>query len=903
MSTASERLTGPPETGEGTAPGQFARETFRKLVAIYLKGSITSVVVVFFLFVLGIEFTPRQWELVAAATPFVVAFYVLIDVAIMARQYRPLGHALRLIDAGKRPTNTEASAALMCSLNLPSFAFNRITLIHGPAAAVGIVIALAAINRFFDAGVAGWQIATCAAIAFLFASPAHAIFEYFSISRDIERVVEKLWAYCDAMESEHEKKLYAIRLKNKLLYLSIFVAALPLFFFAFSILFKVGNLFADFGIEFQFEAMLPLFQWVVGVVFVCILGALLMSVWTANEVSRSAGTLIGAMREVATGRLDNTLKITVTDEYAELYRGFNLMTESLREEVRILELSHDLAGELNLDTLLGRIIGATTQLLDADRSTLFLYDRKTDQLYARLAEGVSSYEIRFYAGVGVAGAVFRTGEAAYVEDGYTDPRFNADIDVRTGYKTNTILAVPIANKAGERIGVTQVLNKRSGMFTKRDEIRLRAFTAQIAVALENAKLFEDVLNEKNYTDSILKSTSNGILTIDTDFKVLTANDGALAILKRRREDMVGANALERFSRDNPWVVASLRRVAETGRSEIVVDHDLALPTGKPASINLSVAPLLDAANTALGSMLVLEDISDEKRIKSTMARYLSPEIADQMMASGEAELGGKSQAVSILFADIRNFTTVSEALGARETVAMLNEYFEQMVDVIFGRRGVLDKFIGDAIMALFGVPFNTPLDADNAVATANQMLVTLRALNTRRVAAGRDPIDIGIGISTGEVVVGNIGSAKRMEYTVIGDSVNLASRVEGVTKYYGAKLLISDFTRRALKTPVKVRDIDLIRVKGKTEPVALYEALDHHTAETFPRMAETLDAFAAGLTAFRRRDFSQARTRFAAALAACGTDRPSEIYLERCDHYLDHPPPADWDGVWTMTEK
>ena len=225
------------------------------------------------------------------------------------------------------------------------------------------------------------------------------------------------------------------------------------------------------------------------------------------------------------------------------------------------------------------------------------------------------------------------------------------------------------------------------------------------------------------------------------------------------------------------------------------------------SSDLAVNPLLDAEGEHLGSMIVLEDITSEKRMKNTMARYMSPAVADQLLAGGESVLGGKDQKVSILFSDVRDFTTVSEALGARETVSMLNQYFERMVDVVLSNRGVLDKFIGDAIMALFGVPFNGERDADDAVRVANGMFRALSLLNAQRVAGGVDAIGIGVGISTGVVVVGNIGSPKRMEYTVIGDPVNLASRLEGVTKTYGSKVLISEATRLELKEQHLLREM------------------------------------------------------------------------------------------------
>lgn len=883
--------------------GTSAARLLGYLVWTYVLASAAAVGVTFFLVLLGFEFTLRQWGLFLVMAVFVIPCYTLPDIYMIARHIRPITTALRALDRGEQPTSADASRAIVRALNLPFFSVLRVTFFHGPAAAVFAGLGLHLANQVADAGFAPWQIVGLGLTIFLFASPAHAIAEFFVIAKKVIPQIEQLWPFCERIELDDQRQIIVVRLRSKLLYLSIIVNSLPLLFFAGSIVFKVDRLLLSNGFVSRMEEMWPLLSWVVGVVLVCMIGTLAMSVFVASEVSRSAARLIEAMRAVEHGDLDNALHLTSTDEYAELFRGFNLMLGSLREEVRILQLSHDLAGELNLDRLLGRLMHATTELLNADRSTLFLYDRKTGELFSRVAEGLEIREIRIPTDSGIAGAVFHSRRTENIADPYADPRFNKEVDRRTGYRTESILAMPIVNKAGDGIGVTEVLNKRGGRFTARDEARLGAFTAQIAVALENARLFEDVLNERNYNEGILRSTTDGIVTLDAADRILTANEAALRILKTARADVIGRPVDAVFTGPNAWVVQNLEKVKQSNHREIAVEMELRLGAGDLASVNLAVNPLIDVNEEHIGSMLVLEDITREKRIRSTMARYMSPEVAEQLLAAGEAVLGGKDQKVSVMFSDVRNFTALSEALGARETVSMLNEYFERMVDVVLSHRGVLDKFIGDAVMALFGVPFNGAHDADDAVRVANAMFGALGELNRERRRAGKAPLDIGVGIATGIVVVGNIGSTRRMEYTAIGDPVNLASRLESATKYYGAKVLISESTRAELLHTARLREIDRLRVQGKREPVAIYEAMDHLTEETFPNLGPAVEHYDEGIRLYRAREFKHALERFKEALTLNPGDRPSRLYVERSAHFIATPPPADWDGVWTMTSK
>ncbi|MCH7833356.1 MAG: adenylate/guanylate cyclase domain-containing protein, partial [Proteobacteria bacterium] len=294
----------------------------------------------------------------------------------------------------------------------------------------------------------------------------------------------------------------------------------------------------------------------------------------------------------------------------------------------------------------------------------------------------------------------------------------------------------------------------------------------------------------------------------------------------------------------------------------------------------------------------------EKRMKSTMSRYMDPGIADQLMSDGGGEefLGGKSSEITVLFSDIRSFTTITEALGAQGTVKMLNEYFTIMVDIITREGGMLDKFIGDAIMAGFGIPVSHDDDEDRAVRAAIAMITELWEWNVVREARGEDPVDHGVGLNTGMVVSGNIGSPKRMDYTMIGDGVNLAARLESACKQYSARVLISEFTKAKLKGTYKLRDIDMVVVKGKTEPVGVYEVLDYHTEETYPNLMDNVNYFNEGVKEYRAGNWDKGIGRFKEAIQANESDKLAQIYIERCEH-LKAEPPKDWDGVWVMTSK
>ncbi|MCP4350153.1 MAG: response regulator [Desulfobacterales bacterium] len=595
-------------------------------------------------------------------------------------------------------------------------------------------------------------------------------------------------------------------------------------------------------------------------------------------------------------------------DIAERERAEEQLRQARSEEIQLLEMTTALSFELNLLRLLAKIMDTTKELLTADRCTLFIFDENTNELWSQVAQGLEIKEIRFSSNLGIAGTVFTGGKTINIRDAYTDPRFNPEVDKKTGYRTRSILCMPIKNKNDQIIGVTQVLNKKGGPFTEMDERRLRAFSAQASIALENAKLFEDILNMKNYNESILESMSNGMISLDADKNVVKCNSAALRILREEPDAMIDdPTAAERiksvFSKANPWIQDAVDKVIKTGKTDLAMDTDLSLTEGSSISVNVSVIPLINIQNQFIGAMLVLEDITTEKRLKGTIARYMTKEVADKLLEDREAVLGGQIQETTVLFSDIRSFTTISERIGPKRTVSLLNEYFSVMVDIIFRYEGILDKYIGDAMLAVFGAPFSTGEDPDRAVRTAIDMLTALEKFNRQRKTAASEPVNIGIGINTDRILSGNIGSLKRMDYTVIGDGVNLASRLEEANKIYGTNILVSEFTYKKLNNSYACREIDMIRVRGKTTPVGIYQIIGYKDAKPLKNIEGILEQFQEGLACYRSREWKKGIKHFTRALNLNKNDTVSQLYIERCRYFLLHPPADDWDNVWIMKSK
>lgn len=291
-----------------------------------------------------------------------------------------------------------------------------------------------------------------------------------------------------------------------------------------------------------------------------------------------------------------------------------------------------------------------------------------------------------------------------------------------------------------------------------------------------------------------------------------------------------------------------------------------------------------------------------RRIKDAFQFYVAETVVDEILKDPSMlTLGGEKKDISVLFSDIKGFTSISEELSPEELVNLLNDYLTVMTDLVFYHRGLLDKYIGDAIMAVYGAPLAQEDHPLRVCLTALDMIAELEKLKKQWKAQKKPQLDIRIGINSGYAVVGNMGSKKRFDYTVMGDNVNLASRLEGINKIYDTSIIISEYTFERVKGEMACRELDQVRVKGKTIPVKIYELIGLKGKDQ--EREEMALEFEMGLNTIREMNWGKALTIFKNIKGRCPDDLPTDIYIGRVMEALVSPPPADWDGVFEVTNK
>ena len=296
-------------------------------------------------------------------------------------------------------------------------------------------------------------------------------------------------------------------------------------------------------------------------------------------------------------------------------------------------------------------------------------------------------------------------------------------------------------------------------------------------------------------------------------------------------------------------------------------------------------------------------VDREKRfVKKAFKHYVSPAVVDQLIRNpDQLNLYGEYYETTVVFTDLVGFTSLSERMEPFELLRFLTDYFTEMVDIMIANRGTLDKFIGDALMCFFGVPIRSPEHAIQGVTTAWEMHVRLLELNKEWEKAGRPALGMRLGVNSGQVVAGNMGTSTLFNYTIMGDTVNLCARLESANKAYGTHVMISEFTHALVRDHFDTRKLDLIRVKGKEKPVTIYELLGPRGSLP-PETARSVSDYEEAFEAHLERNFQEA-VRILEALLSINQDRPAKVLLARCRQYLASPPGEDWNGVYTMKTK
>lgn len=318
-----------------------------------------------------------------------------------------------------------------------------------------------------------------------------------------------------------------------------------------------------------------------------------------------------------------------------------------------------------------------------------------------------------------------------------------------------------------------------------------------------------------------------------------------------------------------------------------------------------IYPFIAIALTYFGVILYryFAELREKKYVKGAFGRYLSPTVMSSVLSNpDQLHLGGTKREVTVFFSDIKGFTTISEQFEPEILIGIVNEYLTAMTDIVMANQGTLDKYVGDAIVAYFGAPIDQPDHARRACETALQMRERLVELNAKWLAEGKPELDFRIGINTGQVIIGNIGSEKRFDYTMIGDEVNLGSRLEGANKQYGTNVMISESTYASVQGGFDVRELDVVRVKGKQMPVRVYELLAR-PGKLSKIGHDLMVPYNKGLALYRERKFTEAKSEFDKALLIYDEDGPSKTYIERCIALRDSRPPDNWDGVFEMKVK
>jgi PAS domain S-box-containing protein len=505
--------------------------------------------------------------------------------------------------------------------------------------------------------------------------------------------------------------------------------------------------------------------------------------------------------------------------------------EEERQDLRALaDISHVVNSSLELNEVLRIVMDTIVRLTGAERGFLMLAD-DAGELTIRIARNWEQESIEaseFAISRTVIDRVVSEGKSVLTTNAQEDPRFGGQHSI-VAYSLRSILCVPLRNKNDELTGVIYADNRiRTGIFTEAERDLLSGFANHAAIAIENARLFEsvrqtlaEVTELKNLMDNVFASIASGVITADIQDTITLCNRAAESILGQTAVEMMGRPLDEILPPIAGGLAHQIDEVRRTDEHIVGLELNPTLPHRGAVSLSVNLSPLKDATETTQGVAIVLDDLTEKKRLeamRSLFERMVSPAVINQLDPN-QLQLGGKRAEITTLFADVRGFTSFSETTAPEELVAVLNRYLGAAADAVLSEEGTLDKFIGDAVMAIFNAPIAQPDHTLRAVRAALGIRDAIESLRTELPA--KYHLSFGVGIHHGEAVLGLVGTEKRLDYTAIGDSVNTAKRLQENAQ--PGQILLSTEAFVHVADQVIAEPITPIHAKGKSVPLRVFE--------------------------------------------------------------------------------
>ncbi|MEP6523778.1 GAF domain-containing protein [Microcoleus vaginatus DQ-U2] len=581
----------------------------------------------------------------------------------------------------------------------------------------------------------------------------------------------------------------------------------------------------------------------------------------------------------------------------------------------VMKASQAISGEIMLDKLLSSLMKILMESAGAQRGYLILSTQ--GKVLIEAAGTINSQQVTVLQSIPVehcqelsepiVNYVARTQESVVLDDAVRSGQFTNDPYIQK-HQPKSILCVPLINQSQIVSIVYLENNLTAGAFTPERVELLKVLSGQAAISLQNSKLYTEVRESENRLTQFLEAIPVGVTVLDASGKPYYINRAAIQLLGKgvipeaSSEQLPEVYQLYQAGTEQEYPSAQLPTTRALSGESATVD-DIEIHQGnKIIPIEAWGTPIYDEKDNISYAMVAFQDITERKKAETERIRFTQelfqlnkayerfvPNQFLQFLEKSsiiDVELGDQVQLeMSVLFSDIRDFTTLSESMTPEDNFRFINSYLSRMEPVINENKGFIDKYIGDAIMALFSG------EADNAVKAGIAMLQSLVEYNQHRANSGYGLIQIGIGINTGTLMLGTVGGQNRMDGTVISDAVNLASRVESLTKNYGVSLLITQETYSRLENPsdYAIRTLDTVKVKGKSEAVTVYEVFDCDPPEIKEGKLATLELFAEARAIYWEGKLAEAAGLFAECWRQNQGDRVAKIYWERCQRQALSP--------------